>query len=599
MRNENKFNANNGIISLVYCFDDNIVDYVKVSICSLLVNKKESTHYRICGICTEAAYTYRQELEELVNAIDSCSYIDIKCCTNNYDTGYEIRNITKATYFRFEIADVFVDVDKIIYIDVDTVVLKDLTELWNIELDRNFIMGVRDSLNIYLDWENKKSRFKYWEKFDDWRGNYINAGVMLINLKMIRDKKMSEIWREKISQHYYYQDQDIINLTCKPFIGCLPFKYNYMTYYTFHKLEELVKDNVYNLKEVETGIDDPYIIHYAGQKPWNDICVNKADIWWKYAKSKHLGNRFYALFEKMKEIKVSLIITVSDNQYEYLDSCLESINRQRIKGIEIICVVSEIGDSYKLENIKAYEKEIKWLSIREIDKYSIAAARSEGVRCARGEYICFLEANYKLKQSCLRNAIFFLEKNDLDCLVFSIDIKTNNSTIEMNIGLKKDLLEPETGVKAMFIQILNDEIYPFAGLHFIRRKILNDNYFLFHRMIGFDDEFFLYRLLYLCQRVMCVCELGATLIEECYGNIEENVRLENILALWKNLIRLIKFNKDKEYLDDTEKYVDKHMTKLLKNRFINEYNLLNEGEKKKFRDFINYYETVLLDCFVL
>ena len=48
--------------------------------------------------------------------------------------------------YRFILADLLPSLDRIIYLDVDTLVLRDLTELWRTDLEGKFIGVVKDAL---------------------------------------------------------------------------------------------------------------------------------------------------------------------------------------------------------------------------------------------------------------------------------------------------------------------------------------------------------------------------------------------------------------------------------------------------------------------
>lgn len=63
--------------------------------------------------------------------------------------------------------------NKVIYLDCDTIVETELTELWDIELEDNWIAGVQDLLPSYLI---KAIGMDSNER-------YINSGVLVINLK--------------------------------------------------------------------------------------------------------------------------------------------------------------------------------------------------------------------------------------------------------------------------------------------------------------------------------------------------------------------------------------------------------------------------------
>lgn len=99
--------------------------------------------------------------------------------------------------------------DKVLSLDVDTIVTDDISELWEIDLNNYYVAGVRDTPAL-----NKN-------------GLYINAGVLLQNLTNIRNDKrdLQAVFR---LNHFKkeYPEQDIINEIYKNKIFELPSEYN-------------------------------------------------------------------------------------------------------------------------------------------------------------------------------------------------------------------------------------------------------------------------------------------------------------------------------------------------------------------------------------
>ena len=119
---------------------------------------------------------------------------------------------TQTVYYRLSLSDIIKDLDKIIYLDVDTIVHKDLTELYNLEMGNYYYMGFPAHETGYLEINGTH--------------NFINSGVILINLKELR--KMNAT---KLFVNYYNNfgtkkvDEYLINAVFYNKIKFLPFKY--------------------------------------------------------------------------------------------------------------------------------------------------------------------------------------------------------------------------------------------------------------------------------------------------------------------------------------------------------------------------------------
>ena len=82
---------------------------------------------------------------------------------------------------------------------------------------------------------------------------------------------MVERWREMTNERFEYQDMDIINITCYPFIKKISTKYSVIPgYYKRGRYEDGVVEGFLSAVEVKEAHTNPVIIHYAGaEKPWN------------------------------------------------------------------------------------------------------------------------------------------------------------------------------------------------------------------------------------------------------------------------------------------------------------------------------------------
>lgn len=133
--------------------------------------------------------------------------------------------------------------DRVLYLDVDTIVDGDLTELWN--FDQNEVLYGR-------------------EEHDD----YINSGVLLMNLKKMRELNYDKLLYGLLQRaKFIFPDQDIINVVYRQHIKKIDYKWN-----------AVGNDRVYNYPVV--------IRHWAGQvKPWLEDATEKDKAFWNKYKT--------------------------------------------------------------------------------------------------------------------------------------------------------------------------------------------------------------------------------------------------------------------------------------------------------------------------
>ncbi len=120
----------------------------------------------------------------------------------------------------------------------------------------------------------------------------------------------------------------------------------------------------------------------------------------------------------MNEIKVSVLITTY-NVAKYIGECIESVQKQNVDDIEIICV-DDCSTDGTVAVIKDYmEKDDRIILIEHQENGGPAKARNTGCRRAKGKYIYFIDGDDYIKDSALQKLYSLAEENDLDLVSFS------------------------------------------------------------------------------------------------------------------------------------------------------------------------------------
>ncbi len=272
-------------IKVAFCFDENLTVPVQATAASLVDQcVKASAHCEIHCVCTSVAARVEESLRQIVTARDAESVLVMHSIDNPYADSYEVRDISVATYLRLTLHKLLPEVDKILYMDVDVLVMDSLLPLWEIVLTDYVLAAVRGTVNLADKWEWNSDR-PYWHLLKGQRGNYINAGITLLNLAEIRRRSLERQWNELAKQRLYYQDQDILNITCQGAMVYLPPKYNRLTYMEGSEYHRLVDEGIYTQEEYDEAMKAPVILHYAGDKPWNRYDTNLGKVWWDYVNS--------------------------------------------------------------------------------------------------------------------------------------------------------------------------------------------------------------------------------------------------------------------------------------------------------------------------
>lgn len=274
-------------IPIVFAFDNNLILPAGVCIYSLLANAKPETFYDIYILYpanNEFDVSYFDKLNSEYSNF-TFSFLPV----SEFNSAFEVRGVTKPTYFRLLIPELLPQYDKVLYADVDIIFRQDLSIVYNTECSGYYIAATYD-LCMNLDEGGRKYVAANRELCV---GEYIQAGFLIINCKELRKDGLVERFREKVSHHYKFQDQDILNICCAGRILILPWYYN-MTDYSFYYIN--VKPELLTDKYANSDVQAAKVkgnLHFNGHKPWKKYCVN-FDIWWEYyRKSPFYDDSFY------------------------------------------------------------------------------------------------------------------------------------------------------------------------------------------------------------------------------------------------------------------------------------------------------------------
>lgn len=277
-------------IPIAFAFDNNLVRPACICISSLLMNAKEETFYDIFILHSEKESINQSDINKIPTYFKNCR-IQYKAIGDEFDGAFEIRGITTPAYYRLLIPELIPEYDKIIYSDVDMIFRMDLSDLYSLDLDGNYIGAVL-GLSITLD----KNNAKYTKTIGLNEKKYFQSGFLLINSALIRSHNKCSQFKELSKNKYKYQDQDILNIACEGHILSLPLIYNLTTFALKHAINKSP-----NLKfhYSEQDIKNSLLfgnVHFNGTKPWNGWCYNQ-DIWWEnYRKSPFYDENFYFSF---------------------------------------------------------------------------------------------------------------------------------------------------------------------------------------------------------------------------------------------------------------------------------------------------------------
>lgn len=282
-------------IHIAMSLNNNYTYPIMVSIASILINTKNTTfinfHIMIGNDIEKKNIIKIISLKRLY-ANSKFLFHNIKNTFKGWKHGK--KKLTVASFYRSYLGEIIKDVKKIIYLDGDTLVYDDLTEMYELNMDNLYFRGIREIINKRV--ESKINRTKF-----------ICAGVMLMNLELIRKDKVFKSFRNYYISYYkrgkFYGDQHIINALFINKIGFLPPKFGiwFLDERTINGYKTL-KPLIYNEKELREANHTPVIRHLWGkgipQKPWLLKGYFKVKVEWNYYAKKTGYYKFICQFFK-------------------------------------------------------------------------------------------------------------------------------------------------------------------------------------------------------------------------------------------------------------------------------------------------------------
>ncbi|MBR3254762.1 MAG: glycosyltransferase family 8 protein [Clostridia bacterium] len=255
-------------MNILYTLNDKFVPQVAAGICSVCENNKEVENITFYLISKEITNENKNKLINFSKKYGRETIIielgDIK---NYFDFEFDTTGWNSIVLARLVLDKLLPkEINKVLYLDGDTIVRGSIEELWNINLSNHVLAA---SIEPTVDKIRK-------EKLGLKGYPYYNAGVLLINLEKWRNEKIGKKildFYKKNDGKLFANDQDAINGALKDNIYTLLPKYNFYNIfyqYPYKFLNKLMEDVKYfDYNQFQQCVKNPIIIHYLGEeRPW-------------------------------------------------------------------------------------------------------------------------------------------------------------------------------------------------------------------------------------------------------------------------------------------------------------------------------------------
>ena len=193
------------------------------------------------------------------------------------------------TYYRLLAPELLDRVEKVVYLDSDLVVLRDLAELYDTDVTGCLLAATRDADTAGQCDGYDSDILPYLRdvvKLDD-PHSYFQAGVLLLNLEEFRKEYSTSAMIElAASRHWHWLDQDVLNHLARGEYVRLATNWNLLADWQKLRRTHIIGCAPEEIRaEYETARLDPYIVHYAGpdDRPWLYPECDFGDLFWDFA----------------------------------------------------------------------------------------------------------------------------------------------------------------------------------------------------------------------------------------------------------------------------------------------------------------------------
>lgn len=306
-----------GTIHVAIGLDRRMVDAACVMLASLKAHASPARPVRAHVLTDFVA----PEFEALATAMNDATFTLVPCPVTNVHGHFPIRDhISAATYLRFLLPELLPDVERVLYIDVDTVVNRPLDTLYDTPLDGAAIaavpdypmlVGSRTWPTFFIPTPGGRLRFPaYVEAMLDLPcgphdTTYFNCGVMLFDLARWRatDVAGRAIAWLTANPGAYYMDQDALNVLMGGRYARLDARWNAFANCCFPAwVNLLVRFTAAGRRWERVRAlwrREAWIMHYAGaNKPWapGEPATPRDALWWRYAALSPFHDRILAAY---------------------------------------------------------------------------------------------------------------------------------------------------------------------------------------------------------------------------------------------------------------------------------------------------------------
>lgn len=234
-------------------------------------------------------------------------------------------NLSLEIYFRLLLPELLPDdLNRVLMLDVDIVVNKDISELYEIDFEDKMLAAAP---NMCHNFEVRKEWRKWYpESRSNW--THYNTGILMWNLEKIRETYPKEYifrqaWKQKIETATFEEELFNVEFGEELIKEVSAEKWDYIVTHMhfFHNPKFEVYNSIQDIKR------ECAIVHYAAMNPWQEGVKSEAfEIWWEYARK----TPYYDEILEESYIKAEKLVEKQEKILKYIDLMLNECTAKKI-----------------------------------------------------------------------------------------------------------------------------------------------------------------------------------------------------------------------------------------------------------------------------
>lgn len=390
----------NNRLELAISIDDHFIKYLDVFVYALYKHN-QTEQININVLSKSLNHKSREKIQFLASIFPNISF-DIHFIKDEQLRGLNLdgHRYPVSIFYKLLLPEIIFS-DRVLFLDIDTLVLGNISELYHTDFLDHYIVGVNE-YEVFLN-PQKLDKLGLNDN-----SKYINVGMVLFNLAAFRANHITDyLFAEaiKMAKDLEFPEQDIINQLLQDKILLVDKRYNHTTDYI---------DYGYDID------DNTIIYHFNYRKLWQNI-IRLPHHFWEKADLYRLYRGEYSAFvsKELKSYDATILIPIDERSENYLLEALDTLSNQSYKNFEAILVDYGISPAQK-ETIDKYLALDPRFKLLQATGNHLWQALYEGINFASADYVSILYPQDILEETYLENMLEVKDNHQADIVVSNL-----------------------------------------------------------------------------------------------------------------------------------------------------------------------------------